>query len=270
MKTFNYDSASCPAPMGAPAQIAFYDSIQELPMFRLNEFQIHLSQDSGLGSTIQDWDKRLEAISNALWAGDAVTARRELYNARLGLYLMLGSVSTAARCLADLVYSIDGQPVSDFTEDAMMRLHDSIQLRLTQSEALELIEELKKKFIAELKVAFPTLFPDDDEINFAAQVIRRAQLQLADFEAGAETQSREIDLIDTWLREQLQPENFDESDSANSIDEKRRSFELVCAGLETQNIPNPELLTVYKFHTRILFFKTQNQAKQNAPISENL
>jgi hypothetical protein len=270
MIVLRYDNETCPAPPGAPTHIAFYDSIQELPMFRLNEFQIHLSQDSGLGSTIQDWDTRLASINTALWANDAPTARREMYNARLGLFLMLDSISTAARCLADLVYAIDEKPVADFTEDNMMRIHDAIQLRLTQKQASEIIDELKKKFIAELRTSFPVLFPDDDEIVLAAQLIKRAKLLLADFEAGIEAPNREIDIIDDWLREQFKPENFDETDSANSVEEKRRNFEQVCAGLAQHNIPNAELLTAYKFHARILYFKTQNKPKQDAAISENL
>lgn len=148
MKTFQYDNAATPAPPNAAHEIVFYDSIMDLPMFRLNEFQIHLSQDAGIGSTLADWDKRMELIDVALSSNDIAGAQAERYNSRLGLFLLLDGVSTTARCLADLVHSINGAPLIDFSDDALMAVHRMLTERFTTTQAEELIDALKKKLSA--------------------------------------------------------------------------------------------------------------------------
>ncbi len=253
MKVFNFVNAITPAPDNAINEIVFYDSIQDLPMFRLNEFQIHLSQDSGIGATLQDFDRRLQGIYESLAANDMPNAIKELQNAKIGWYLMLNSISTSARALADLVYSINGVPLSDFTNDALMRVHSQIKERLSMQQVDELINSLKKKFKRELEVSFPELFTDAEQNEFYLNIVRRAKLQLADWRNESESPNAEIAQIELWLREEMKPEIHDTNNVLNSVDAKRRSFESVCTGLLLYGILNAELLSVYKFHARILY-----------------
>jgi hypothetical protein len=270
MKTFNFTS-DAPAPPGAIREIAFYDSIHDLPMFRLNEFQIHLSQDAGIGSTVMDWDKRMAGVDEFLAAGDLKNAIRERYNSRLGIFLMLEGISTTARCLADLVYSVDGEPISDFSDSGLLEIHKRIMERMSIAQVSELLDTLKKKFKRELRVAFPTLFPDDDEVAFFAKLVRRAILQVEDIKEDAETANPEIAQIEDWLRNESKPENFDFSNPENAVDERRRAFETVCAALAMNNVPGAEYLTAYKFHARILYISShkgpapQSEAYANSP-----
>lgn len=275
MKTFQYNEASAPAPPNAINEIVFYDSIMDLPMFRLNEFQIHLSQDAGIGSTLMDWDKRMEGIDTALAAGDVPTAQQERYNSRLGLFLLLDGVSTTARCLADLVYAINGVPIADFSEDGLMQVHRRIMERLTAAEAAELVGTLKKKFKRQLKTGFPSLFPDDEELQFYASIVRRALLQIEDVQRNIELpdvafeHSPEVNEINKWLRDQMKPENFDFSDPQNAVDAKRRDFEQVCTALAMAGIQNAENLTAFKFHSRIQYINEHQRNNHGTHAETN-
>ena len=265
MKSFTYADEPTPAPPGAFTDISFYDSIMDIPMHRLNEFQIHLSQDAGIGSTLLDFDRRMESVDMALSANDMPTAIQERYNSRLGLFLMLGRVSTAARCLADLVYSIDGVALADFSNDGLLEVHRRIMERMTQTDVSELIDKLKKKFKRELKTAFPKLFADDEELQFYANIVRRALLQYEDaISPVEELPNAEISEIDRWIRKQMQPENFDFNSPENAVDTRRRDFEQVCTALAMAGISNAENLTAYKFHSRILYI---NNHKRNNGIN---
>ena len=264
MRTFIFNTPmSAPAPPNAIDSVAFYDSIRDVPMFRLNEFQIHLCEDAGIGSTLEDFDRRLENMQVSLGAGDTANASTELYNTRLGLFLMLDRVSTAARCLADLVYSINGVPIADFSDDALMEVHRQITERMSLAEVAELIDDLKKKFKRELKVAFPSLFPDDEEMQFYANIIRRALLQIEDtLNHETETPNPAISEIDKWLRAEMRPENFDFDSPENAVDSKRRDFEQVCTALAMAGIQNAETLTAYKFHSRIQYLNEHKNPTQ--------
>ena len=267
MQTFQFPE---PGPAGAISEVAFYNSIQDVPMFRLNEFQIHLCQDAGIGSTLLDWDKRLENVNASLAAGDVANATTELYNARLGMFLLFDSVSTVARCLADVVFSINGQPITDFSNDGLLQVHRLLMQRLSNGQAVEILDTLKKKFKRELKVGFPSLFSDDDELQFYANIVRRALLQIQDAQSNATEQSAEISQIDKWLREEMKPENFDFSNPKNAVDSKRRDFEQVCTALAISGIANAELLSAYKFHSRIQYLNQHKNPKQNDKLSSEL
>lgn len=269
MKTYNFSDAT-PAPIGAITEVAFYDSIQDLPMFRLNEFQIHLSQDSGIGSDVRDWDKRMLRVDEYLAAGDTKNAIRERHNSRLGIYLMLEGISTAARCLADLVHSINGEPIRDFSDSALLIVHKQLMERMTKAQVDELVDTLKKKFKHELRVAFPSLFPDDDEIAFYAKLVRRAILQVEDIENNSESENPEIAQIEAWLRDESRPENFDFDNPENAVEERRRTFEQVCAALSVNNVPNAEYMTAYKFHSRILYISTHNKPASQSTDYDNV
>lgn len=250
-----------PGQLATPEQeaafvVEFYDSIQELPMFRLNEFNIHLSQDAGIGSTLADFDTRMDALVSALSSGSLDNAIAEHYNARLGLYLMLDGISTKARCLADVVHAINGKPVATFTDDEMMAVHGQLIRWMSQEQATEVVDGLKKKLNRELKLAFPDLFPDAEEMEFYINVVKRAKLQLA-HALHEKDVSGPLAEIDAWLSQQMAPANFDFTDTNNAVETKRRDFALIVAGLAMRGVADAGRLSAYQFHATIQVVKSQ-------------
>ncbi len=236
-------------------EVEFYDSILELPMRRLNEFNIHLAQDAGIGSTLASFDTRMGAMVTALNSGSLANAIAEHYNARLGLYLMLEEgISTTARCLADVVRKVNGKSVATHSEAEMMEVHHLLTIWMSQAHAEEVATDLKKKFNSELKVAFPELFPDTEEVEFYINLLKRARLQLNEALNDADV-SRALGEVDSWLAEQMAPANYDFSNPENAVEAKRRGFSIIVAGLTMRGIHNAAELTAYDFHAAIQAIK---------------
>jgi hypothetical protein len=241
-------------PQEVAFEVEFYETIGELPMRRLNEFNIHLSQDAGIGSTLTDWDERMAAIDVAISSGSLENTMRERYNSRLGLYLLFEHINTKARALADVVYSVNGQRVASNTEDEMMEVHHLLSIWMSDNQAREVADELKKKFNNELMVAFPTLFPDTEEVEFFINLIKRARLQLnsALYEAEVDEAMEEVN---KWLASQMKPANFDFSDTNNTVEAARRNFAKIVAGLAMRGVHDAGGLSAYQFHAAIQVIK---------------
>lgn len=247
--------------------VEFYDSILELPMRRLNEFNIHLAQDAGIGSTLGSFDERMGALVTALNSGSISNAIAEHYNARLGLYLMLEEgISTTARCLADVVRKVNGASVATHSEAEMMDVHHTLSIWMSQAQAEEVAANLKKKFNGELKVAFPELFPDTEELEFYINLLKRARLQLNEALQDADV-SRAMGEIDSWLAEQMAPDNYDFSNTENAVEAKRRGFAVIVAGLAMRGIPGAAELTAYDFHATIQAIKN-NTPKPKSTVTQ--
>lgn len=268
MKKYSYAE---PGRLALPAQLAtdtepakpaeavaftveFYESIYELPMRRLNEFNIHLAQDSGIGSTLADWDERMAGVDVALSSGSLENTMRERYNSRLGLYLLFEHINTKARALADVVYAVNGQSVASNTEDEMMEVHHLLSMWMSDAQAREVADELKKKFNSELAVAFPGLFPDTEEVEFYINLIKRARLQLNSALHDAEVDEA-MEEVNRWLASQMKPANFDFSDTNNAVEAGRRNFAKIVAGLAMRGVHDAGALSAYQFHAAIQVIK---------------
>lgn len=194
------------------------------------------------------------ALDTALSSGSLDNAMRERYNSRLGLHLMCEHISTKARALADVVYSINGKSVASNTEEEMMAIHHLLAIWMSDTQARELAEELKKKFNGELTVSFPALFPDVDEIEFYINIIKRARLQL-NFALHDKAVKDEMAEIDKWLAEQMTPANYDFSDTNNAVEVARRNFAKIVAGLAMRGIQDAGNKDAYQFHAAIQVLK---------------
>ena len=60
--------------------VELYDSIEELPVIRYHKYQKYLLVDSGIGATIEDFDKHIEKVRRYCMIGDTSNAQKELEN----------------------------------------------------------------------------------------------------------------------------------------------------------------------------------------------
>ena len=69
--------------------VELYDTIEELPITRFHKYQKYLLVDSGIGSTIEDFDKHIEKARRFLILNDPANAQKELENLQHLLTLIL-------------------------------------------------------------------------------------------------------------------------------------------------------------------------------------
>lgn len=126
----------------------FYDDIKLLPMEQLNAFQIHLLQDSGIGSTILDYDRHEERIDMFLATGKIAEVIEERKNKRYNFWLMIQKLNTKSLAICCLLQSIEGQEIRDFSDEGLKRHSEKLaDLGITLFEIEQLAEEVKKKSI---------------------------------------------------------------------------------------------------------------------------
>lgn len=127
-------------------RVLFFDDIKTLPIERLNEFQVQLMQDSGMGSTLFDIDKREQRTDAFLAAGQVAEAMQERDNKRMGLFLLFEKINTKSLCLSYLVQSVDGVAVECETDAQAVKLAKTLEKGgITFAQVSEIVETLKKK-----------------------------------------------------------------------------------------------------------------------------
>lgn len=107
--------------------LKFYDSIKEIPSRTLMQFQIHLMQHQGMGSTFDELDRRFEMLDTFLSAGRIEDAIRERENMRLGFFVMFQGIDTKCVAAACLVREINGKAVSITSDEQIQAVAKAMQ-----------------------------------------------------------------------------------------------------------------------------------------------
>lgn len=102
--------------------VEMYDAIDELPIARFHKFQKYLLVESGIGSTIQDFDKRIEKMRRYCMLKDSDNAQKELENLRQCVYMIQNGLSPRHLAFACLVFAIDGVKCVDISDDALQKI----------------------------------------------------------------------------------------------------------------------------------------------------
>lgn len=76
--------------------------------------------------------------------------------------------------------------------------------------------------------------------------------------------AKEIQTIDEYLIALMMPKNFDPEDARNVVINQERNFEKICAVLEDVGVTNPAKLSVYKFYSRIEYYKNKPTQKKGS------
>ncbi len=126
--------------------IEYFDGdITELPAKRFYLFQKYLLVDSGIGSTIEDYDRHMEKAMVYLKREDVKNARLELASMRENFHLLLQGVSPRHLAFCALVYSVNGEAHTDLSDEGNKRLHDRLSGQITKSWVDQVLEAIKKK-----------------------------------------------------------------------------------------------------------------------------
>jgi len=126
--------------------ILFYDSDKVLPYRRYQKFNKHMMIQAEVGSSIEDYDKRMFRAIGYINADDSKSAGVELTNQRQTLHNSLQEYSPVGMALAVMVYSIDGKQYLDYQEPTLNEILDKLDsIGFTKLMLDETVEYLKKK-----------------------------------------------------------------------------------------------------------------------------
>jgi hypothetical protein len=123
-----------------------YSSIKELPIRLTKEANRYMIQDIGIGSNIESIDSHLGQLLLFLSHGKVKEAFEEAKHLRLNLFSAISKMDFKCLSMLCMIHSKNGVPVTDYTEDGLLKLAD--ELGGYPIEALEkALDEVKKNLI---------------------------------------------------------------------------------------------------------------------------
>lgn len=232
-------------------EVVFYESSEDLPILRYNKLNKFLMMDNGIGSSIEDFDKRMSMAVNFISKDMKDFAIQELENTRIFVYNSLQEYSPRNNALAMLVHSIDGEVV-DITGDGLTRTLKRLdEIGLTNREATEIVHETKKKIEKELKTYFKKTFSernsDELEDNVQKIAIMKLELKLI-FENASEEEIKELKEMEGERLKAERPLNFNPRSENNVEVEMEADFKKLCFMMQSQYSENITKMSTFDFY----------------------
>lgn len=148
-------------------EVMFYDAIDQLPITRHHASNKYLLIDSGIGSDIEDTEKRLSSICEMIKKGDGGDAVNEINNLRQNLAFVIGNVNPRMLSFATFVYSIDGKVYDDMSPDGLQKVIKKIgETGISYGMFKAIYDTLKKKLKMKWMPSFRTSRTRRNEKNF--------------------------------------------------------------------------------------------------------
>lgn len=238
--------------------VKVYESIDEMPIINFQKYNKYLLIDSGIGSDVDDIDRHITRIAKFVKSGDKAKAIQELQNMRQNMYMINSSISPKNLAFAALIYSVDGQKITDYSDENLRCVLDSLSF-VKQSFITKILNKIKKKVESELEAYFPSMFINVKEKD-AYDKIKARVLLIAD-EIINDTDNRvALNEIDTFLYNLYKPKNFNGNDSIEIQYDKQ--FENSCSIISQKLYTNPKRMTVLEFYNSVEFLKQQSENEQ--------
>lgn len=160
-------------------EIEIFDSIHNLPILRFQRFNKYQMIASEVGNTFADYDQRTLKALQFLQKGMKDEAIQELENRRQTVFNAFNEFTPVGKSFAILVKRIDNVVYDTFSPDDLDRclLHLE-KIGLGTKEAIETLQEVKKKIETELVVYYPEFFPKNGNKEQTALRVRRVNLIL--------------------------------------------------------------------------------------------
>lgn len=238
-------------------KVLIYKAAEEMPIKRYTKFQKYNVLESGVGSDIEAIGGHFGKLFEYLGFNMSKESLQEAKNLYYNYYLILEEISIPGMAFACLVYSIDGELITDLSDDNCKVIVDKLsEIGLTAQEVFNTIEDVKKKVHDDLKLYAPGFFDDTKTIEFFAQLKGKIRELSKSVEAGSDTEG--LKAINKYLAEYFTPQDFDSTSQENAVLNIDREFELLCAVLESNGVLNAADLTVLQFYLRLEYFKKVN------------
>lgn len=242
--------------------IVLYDSIDELPMRRFHRFNKMMLVDSGVGSDLTSVDAHLEKIKAYIATKKPDLALTELDNLRTNLYLTLNNISPKNLAFAALIAEIDGEKVTDISDDGLQKIVDKLE-DVAVAELNQEFDSAKKKIESDLLQYFPAMF-DDSSIKEYYDIIRKRTLTILNgiINGDLEDWQDEIDRITTELLVYTKPNLYAGSESIEVRFD--RQFDRMCHIISYYLNVSPKDYTVTEYYSAFDYIKEIIKAKKQS------
>lgn len=239
--------------------LQLYDSIDELPIINFQKYNKYILLDSGIGSDVNSIDTHIINLAKLIKT-DLKKASKELQNMRLNMHMVVSEISPSNMAFTALIHSIDGEPLTDLSEDNLKRVLETLN-RGKRSKIVDFLAKFKKKLDTELLMYFPKLFDDAHSKNIHDKYMVRANLQIDQMLNGTD-HTESIKEIETYLLGLYKPKAFEGKESVEIRFDKQ--FETSCMLISQKANRDAKKMTVLEYYTVLENIQKQLEAEAKA------
>ena len=243
--------------------IVIYSNIDDLTIGRYNAFNQFLLMDSGVGSTIEQIQSRMNRLDSFLASEKLKYARIERQNLQITFFATLHKINFSQRAFCCLLKSIDGEEYNDLSDSGLENTIQKLdEIGVTMSMIKDIVITQKKNLKNELKTYYP-----DQNNSIQDQLYYRAlkamtQEQLKGIESG-EFNEKKYQQFHSQITDISAPDLLDMTNESRFVQNEVEHAELY-ALLESKGIARPEELTLVRFYGLIQQKKKENDRIRKA------
>lgn len=134
--------------------VELYETIDEMPILRKHLFDKFLIMDSGMGSTMQDVEVRLQKLDVFLVEKNFDKALAERKNLHHTIFNGMAQINFKSLAFAALVYKVKGKKVQVDNESQAEEALTLIAPLVNFGDVAEFTNEVKKKLLTSLGYTF--------------------------------------------------------------------------------------------------------------------
>lgn len=231
-------------------KLDIFDSIDDMPIARFHRFSRNLLVESGIGGTVADVDRHLMRTIEFLKSNDSKSAIKELENLRQGVHLVENGISPKGLAFASIVYAIDGETVTDLTDDNLVKIMERLG-SMTVRELSQLIEEVKKKIDEEIRLYFPSLFDDSMRKEYFAKMKRLLLMKIEDMQKNVNSEA--IEALEREIVTFSKPRDFGGDKGVEIAFDKE--YESTCITIGSELHLDAKKMTVMEYYHAIEYLK---------------
>ena len=242
-------------------KVEIYSSIEELPIIRFHKYNKCLLVDAGIGSDLTAFDGHIERVVRYIRADKREDAAKELDNLRQNIYIIIQGMSPQHLAFACLVARIDGQPVTDLSDEGLQRVLEKLG-GTPMKDITAQSEAVKKKIDDELSLYFPAVFDDAKNKEFYDLMKERTRAMLSCIIDG-DTEEREerVEQLTNKMFTFNKPKTFTGKGSLEI--EYDKQFEDMCLVISQNLHADAKKMTVLEYYNAYQFIEKQTKAQKH-------
>jgi len=227
-------------------RIELYENIYEMPIENFAQMEKNLIIESGVGSTITDFDTRLQTLAQFVSSGHTEKGMNEINNLRNLFWNITQNITPGTDAYSCFVATINGKEVK-CTESGIKETSGLLKRIGYTKKMIDQKNSIKKKMDDQLKGCFPNLF-DNVNIELIGATKRKMIAEL-DQIINDEDNGKKIEQENRRVSDCLYSRKFGNHEGEDVQHMKR--YTKMCMNIQSTTNINPRKLTVYDFYSLV-------------------
>lgn len=243
-------------------EIELFDSIHNLPILRFQRFNKYQMQSCEIGNTFADYDQRTQKVMQFIQKGMNDEALMEMENCRQTIFNAFNEFTPSGKSFAILVKRIDNVEYNTFSPDDLDRCLEHLdKIGLGNREAIEKLQEVKKKINTELSVYYPDFFPKNGNLEQTALRIKRINTILSSI-INDKDDDKDIYIIEKEILETDKPNIWNVHKKGNMERVLEVDFQKFAISVIRKTNQSLDNLSTFSFYATVELLKEEAPKKQ--------